>query len=122
MSETDSSDTSGEAIKQPEDEPLDLRIKVGVHDDPSDALREILGDNAESRALRLHHDTGPTHVAIRDGGLWGVAHVPGQDGLREGPMERENLMNGLASTDRVEIVERDAAPFEGKIRGGPSVN
>jgi len=109
-----------DAIKQTDEDPSDLRIKVGVHQDPTDALQKILGGSAEDKALRLHHDEGPTHVALRGSGLWGVAHVPGQDGLREGPMLRENLMSGLASTDRVEVVDRDAAPFKGRKRGGPN--
>lgn len=111
----------GQAIEQPDADPSELRIKVGVHQDATNALQEILGENADDRALRIHHDQGPTHVAVRGGRLWGVAHVPEQDSLREGPMQRENLMSGLASADRVEVVERDAAPFEGRKRGGPGV-
>jgi hypothetical protein len=118
---TDGGEEVGRAIEQPDADPSELRIKVGVHQDATNALREILGDNPSDRALRIHHGQGPTHVALRDGRLWGVAHVPGQDGLREGPMERENLMSGLASADRVEVVELDAAPFEGRKRGGPGV-
>lgn len=114
------SERLGDTIKQPDEEPSDLRIMVGVHQDATNALREILGKNAENRALRIHHSNGPTYVALQDGRLWGVAHVDGQDGLREGPIQRKNLMAGLAATDRVEVVGRDAAPFDGRKRGGPS--
>jgi hypothetical protein len=118
-----SSEESGRAIEQPDASPSDLRIKVGVHDDPTEALAKILGGDPESRALRLH--TGPdledcAHITLLDGELWGIARADGGQ-LREGPMARKHVMAGLARADSVEIVARGDAPFVDEQRGGPNV-
>lgn len=91
--------------------PAELRIKVGVYDDPTNAIEDVL-DDVDTEALQLHSNSSKQnpHVTLKNGVLWGIAkHDSG--GFVEGPMDRQHLMNGLANVDDISIVPADTAPF-----------
>lgn len=91
--------------------PAELRIKVGVYDDPANAIGEVL-DDVEADALQLYTDSPKEnpHVTLKNGVLWGIAeHDDG--GFVEGPMDRQHLMNGLANIDKITVVPANTAPF-----------
>lgn len=103
---------------QVDSSPSDIRIKVGVHDDPADALRDVL-DDPETEALQLHResDRRNSHVTLHDGGLWGIAER--DDGeLVEGSMDRSRVMDGLAAASQVSVVPADDVPFIYEKRNG----
>ena len=94
----------------------DLRIRVGVADDPEDAIAEALGTDVDTeRALRLVDDDGPSgaHITL-DHGLWAIAKT--DDGWREGPATRENILAGLLRAESVHVVPYDETPFTGEVR------
>lgn len=93
-------------------DPQELRIQVGVYDDPTEAVRDALG--ADDRALRL--ETEPASFITVDGCLWAVAKEPGGD-WREGPAVRENVLAGLARAESVAVVPIDETPITGEASG-----
>lgn len=106
-------DSTDDAIPTPEE----LRIKVGVYDDPTSALEDLF-DDPDTQALQLHRETADQnpHVTLKeDGSLWGIAENDDGETV-EGPMDREHLMAGLANVNSISIVSADAAPFSYEVQ------
>jgi hypothetical protein len=111
------SGTSSES-EVPEQEHLstqDLRIRVGVNDDPTDPIARALGTEEDrDRALHLVDEDGPTDAYVTlDGGLWARTTHNGEP--VEGPAERENVMAALSRSEYARVVPYEETPFTGEI-------
>lgn len=93
----------------------DLRIRVGVNDDPTDPIARALGTEQDrDRALRLVDEDGPTdHYVTLNDGLWARSTRDGEP--VEGPAKRENVMAALSRTEYARVVPYEETPFTGEM-------